>query len=58
MLFLPQVSDPHAPGQHDLKENVIHQTKPLFSIAPWCGSEAHIPIGGAYTGGQGSAWEP
>ncbi|PIO32677.1 hypothetical protein AB205_0217200 [Aquarana catesbeiana] len=39
VLSLSQVSTSHAPGHpHDVKENVIHQTRPLSSIAPWSSS--------------------
>ena len=52
-----QVSDAHAPGHpRDVKQNVIHQTRPPSSIAPWSSSGAHMPIVGAFGSGQGSVW--
>jgi len=28
----------------DVKENVIYQTRPLSSIAPWSSADVHLPI--------------
>lgn len=39
----------------DVKENVIRQTRPPSSTASLSSSDAHMPIVGAFTGGQGSA---
>ncbi len=59
MPCVPQVSDAHAPGHpRDVKENVIHQTRPRSSIAPWSSSDAHVPTVAAFGSGQGSAWAP
>ena len=41
---------------HDVKENVIHQTR-RPSIAPWFSSNAHMSIVVAFSSGQGSVWE-
>ena len=55
--YVPQVSD--APSHPcDVKENVIHQTRPPSSIASWTSSDAHVPIVVAFGGGQGSAGTP
>lgn len=42
----------NAPGLvHDVKENMIHQTRPPSSIAPWSSSDAHVPdVHGVSTG--------
>lgn len=54
---LPQVSVTHAPGiPHDLKENMIHETKPSSSIVPLSNSYDHMPTLGTFRGWQGSAW--
>ena len=43
----PQVNNAHTSGRpHDVKENMIHQTRPPSSIAPWSSSDAHVPIVG------------
>ena len=34
------------------------RTQDSSSIAPWSSSDAHMPIVGAFGGGQGSAWAP
>ncbi|KAK3553352.1 hypothetical protein QTP70_002429 [Hemibagrus guttatus] len=48
-----KVSDAHAPSYpHDLKDNVIHQTRPPSSIAPRSNSVAHMPIVGTFGGAQ------
>lgn len=50
---VPQISNTHAPSHpRDVKQNVIHQTRPPSSIAPWSGSDAHMPIVGIFVGGQ------
>ena len=50
----PQVSDVHIPGHpRDVKENVIDQTRPPSSIAPWSSSDAQLPIVGAFGGWTG-----
>lgn len=36
----------------DIKENLSHQTWPPFYIAPWCGSNAHMPIVGTFDSGK------
>lgn len=46
----PQVSDTHAPGSlHDVKANVIHQTKPPCSPGPWSSSNTRVPIVHAFS---------
>lgn len=40
----------------DLKEMVIHQTRPPSLIAPWSISGAHGHVAGAFSGVQESAW--
>ncbi len=47
----------YAPG-HPSDVNVIHQTRPHSSIAPWSSPDAHVPTVGAFGSGQGSAWAP
>ncbi|ROI79356.1 Succinate--hydroxymethylglutarate CoA-transferase [Anabarilius grahami] len=52
----PQVSDAHFSGHpRDVKENMIHQTRPPSSIAPWSSSDAHVPTVGSFGGGQGTS---
>lgn len=47
---LSQIISTHALGNsHDLLKKIIHQTKPLFPIAPWSSSDAVGTLGG----GQG-----
>ncbi|KAK1880970.1 Sorting nexin-29 [Dissostichus eleginoides] len=41
---LPLVSNAHP---------AIHQTRPSSSIALWSSSDAYVPIGGSFSGGQG-----
>ncbi len=56
---VPQISDTYAPGHpRDVKESMIHQTRPPSSIALWSNSDDHVPTVGAFGGGQGSAWAP
>ncbi|KAF7664710.1 hypothetical protein LDENG_00167660 [Lucifuga dentata] len=43
------------PACHDVKKNLIHQTRPPSSIAPWSNFDAHVPIVGALAV-DGSAW--
>jgi len=43
---------------HDVKENVIHQTRRPSSIAQWRSSDTHLPTVGAFSGAQASAWGP
>ncbi|ROL52437.1 hypothetical protein DPX16_6121 [Anabarilius grahami] len=53
--YRSRVSD--APGHpRDVKENIIHQTRPPSSIAPWSSSDAHVPTVGTFGGGQGAAF--
>ncbi|KAK3512338.1 hypothetical protein QTP70_005807, partial [Hemibagrus guttatus] len=49
-----QVSDAHAPfpNPRDLKENLIHQTRPPSSITPQSSSGAHVSIVAAFGGAQ------
>ena len=55
----PQVSDAHTPSRsHDVKENMIHQTRPPSSIAPLYSFDAHVPTVGTFGGGQRSAGAP
>lgn len=37
---------------HDVKENVIHKTKPSSSNAPWSSSDAHVLIIAVFGSGQ------
>lgn len=46
----------HAPDHScDVKENVVHQTRPFPSISPWSNSDAHVTIVGTF--GSGSFWQ-
>lgn len=47
----------HTPSHsHAVKENMIHQTRPPSSIAPWSNFDAHMSILGVFGSRHGSAW--
>ncbi|KAK3558536.1 hypothetical protein QTP86_019007 [Hemibagrus guttatus] len=53
-----KVSNTHVPGHSsDVKENVIHQTRPPSSIAPLSSSNAYVPIVATFGDAQGSGWD-
>lgn len=54
LMCSPRVPDRHAPGHPcAVKEKLINQTRPPYSIAPLSISDAHMPIVGAFCGRQG-----
>lgn len=58
---VPKVSDAHASGQpKNVKENVVHQSRPPSSIAPWSSPDAHMWCSHCWCFQQWSAvaWAP
>lgn len=51
---VPQETDTHAPS-HPPVVKMIHQTRPLSSIAPCSSFDAHVPTIGTFGCAQGSA---
>lgn len=41
---------------NEVKENLIHLTRPPSNIAPGCSSDAHVPIVVTISGGQETLW--
>lgn len=58
-LILLYQNDANAPSHpHVVNGNVIYQTRPLCSIAPWSSYDAQVPIFGTFGSGLGSVWAP